>query len=158
MKKIIIALTALAFIAACTNQGSNTGITKQQGGTVVGGVLGGILGSNVGKGKGAIAGTIGGALLGAWAGSEVGASLDNADRAAASQAAQNSFEYGRTGVATSWSNPDSGNSGTVTPTKTYQSSGQTCREYTQTINVGGKNETAYGKACRQADGSWQIVN
>lgn len=32
-----------------------------------------------------------------------------------------------------------------------------CREYTVPITVGGRAETAYGKACRQPDGSWQIV-
>jgi hypothetical protein len=32
-----------------------------------------------------------------------------------------------------------------------------CREYSVPITVGGKEETAYGKACRQADGTWQIA-
>ncbi|MEE8203551.1 MAG: hypothetical protein V3R74_07315, partial [Alphaproteobacteria bacterium] len=32
-----------------------------------------------------------------------------------------------------------------------------CREYQTTVNVGGQVEQAYGTACRQPDGSWQIV-
>jgi hypothetical protein len=32
-----------------------------------------------------------------------------------------------------------------------------CREYSVPITVGGKEETAYGRACRQADGTWQIA-
>lgn len=32
-----------------------------------------------------------------------------------------------------------------------------CREYTVPITVGGKEEQAYGKACQQPDGTWQIV-
>ena len=49
--------------------------------------------------------------------------------------------------------------GTYTPVKTYQTdNGQYCREFQQTITVGGQTESAYGTACRQPDGSWQIVN
>ena len=33
-----------------------------------------------------------------------------------------------------------------------------CREYTQVVNIGGRNETAYGKACRQPDGQWKVVS
>jgi len=33
-----------------------------------------------------------------------------------------------------------------------------CREYQQTITVGGRTERAYGTACKQADGSWKIIN
>lgn len=33
-----------------------------------------------------------------------------------------------------------------------------CREFTKVVNVGGRAENAYGKACYQPDGSWQIVS
>ena len=53
----------------------------------------------------------------------------------------------------------------LAPDTTYQytivvrdTSGNTCREYQSTVTVGGKTEQAYGTACRQADGSWKIVN
>ena len=32
-----------------------------------------------------------------------------------------------------------------------------CREFTQTIEVGGKKEEGYGTACQQPDGSWKVV-
>ena len=55
--------------------------------------------------------------------------------------------------------PDSGNTGAVTPVRTYQTStGQYCREYTQTITIGGEKHKSYGTACRESDGSWKIVN
>ena len=38
------------------------------------------------------------------------------------------------------------------------SDGQYCREYQQTVTVGGRSEQAYGTACMQPDGSWRIVN
>lgn len=36
--------------------------------------------------------------------------------------------------------------------------GQDCREYQQTVMVGGQPSPAYGTACRQADGSWKIIS
>ncbi|MHB1203919.1 MAG: hypothetical protein ACYCZX_00005, partial [Rhodospirillaceae bacterium] len=36
-------------------------------------------------------------------------------------------------------------------------SSQYCREYQQQVSAAGRPRVAYGKACRQSDGSWQIV-
>jgi surface antigen len=100
---------------------------------------------NSGKGTGKLVGTALGALAGAYLGNQVGQSLDNADRAAMKQSAQYSLEATKVGHTSNWSNPDSGNSGTITPTNTYQApSGEYCREYQQTVTVGGKTEEAYG--------------
>jgi len=100
-----------------------------------------------------VASAVGGALLGGY----IGHRLDAKDKEIAALTASRAFENNRTGQPSSWSNPDTGNSGTITPTKTYQgASGQYCREYQQTITVGGEQHQAYGTACRQPDGSWQI--
>lgn len=156
-KQAVTALMAGALImplAGCETT-SGGGISKQQTGTVVGGVLGGVLGSTVGGGKGKVAATIAGALIGGLLGSSVGASLDRSDELQA----QRVLERNRVNQASTWRNPDTGNEVTVTPTRTYnRSSGQTCREYTTTVVIQGKRETAHGNACRQSDGSWQIVN
>lgn len=34
---------------------------------------------------------------------------------------------------------------------------QECREYQQTVTIDGKPQKAYGRACRQADGTWKTV-
>jgi len=79
--------------------------------------------------------------------------------AALTDAGRYALESTASGTATTWKNPDSGHSGAVTPKRTYQTaSGQYCREYTQTINVGGKKQQSYGTACRQPDGQWKIVS
>ncbi len=99
-----------------------------------------------------------GAALGALIGSEVGKSLDRAHRLAMQHATQNTLETAPSGSTSSWSNPDSGNSGTVTPTQTYQrSDGAYCREFTRTVTVGGRTQEACGTACRQPDGSLRII-
>ncbi|MGH6717746.1 MAG: RT0821/Lpp0805 family surface protein [Alphaproteobacteria bacterium] len=145
---------ALTLAACATDAGP-----KQTVGTLVGAGLGGLVGAQIGSGGGQLAAVAAGTLLGAYLGSEVGASLDRADQAYADQAAQGSLETAPSGQSSTWSNPDSGNSGTFTPTSTYQAaSGEYCREYQQTVTVGGQTEAAYGTACRQPDGSWKIVN
>ncbi len=36
--------------------------------------------------------------------------------------------------------------------------GAYCREFQQQVTIGGRTEDAYGTACQQPDGSWQVVN
>lgn len=155
MKKLISLIGVLLIIGACTSgQGQ-----KQTGGTLIGGGLGALAGSQIGSGKGQLVAVAIGALAGAFVGSEVGKSLDRADKLAMRDTTQRALETAPSGQAVAWRNPDSGNSGTIVPRPAVQTdSGQYCREYQQSINVGGKTEQAYGKACRQPDGSWMIVN
>lgn len=163
-KFVAIALTA-SLLAACQQGGapgsgvmSGGNINKQDIGTVAGAIGGGVIGSTMGKGAGRTATTIGGALIGGMIGSSIGQSLDNADRAAYNSTTQRALETAQPGQSLPWNNPKSGNSGTVTPSNYYQNAdGQYCREYTQTIMVGGQKEEGYGKACRQQDGSWKII-
>jgi hypothetical protein len=46
--------------------------------------------------------------------------------------------------------------GSVTATRESYVEGRQCREFRQTVEIGGKSEDAYGTACLQPDGSWQI--
>ncbi len=155
MKKIAVMIAVAAVIlAGCEGTGQ-----KQQMGTIIGAGLGALAGSQIGHGKGQLAAVAIGTLIGAGIGSEVGKSLDKADRLALEQANQKAFEYNPSGTAETWYNPDSGNSGSVVPKPAFKNSdGQYCREFTQTITVGGETHQGYGTACRQPDGSWKIVS
>lgn len=152
--RITAVLTALVILTGCiTGQGP-----KQTGGTFIGAGLGGLAGSQIGRGSGRLVAVGLGTLAGALVGNEVGRSLDQADQAYAQQTEQVALETVPTGSSINWSNPDTGHAGTVTPTYTYQApTGAYCREYQHTVYVGGRAENAYGTACRQPDGSWQIV-
>jgi len=153
VKKLVPVVLAAALVAGCAT-GSGP---KQTGGTLLGAGLGALAGSQIGSGKGQLAAVAIGALAGAYLGGEVGKSLDAADRQAMQSNAQNSLEYGRTGQTSSWRNPDSGHSGTFTPTRTYvNTAGSDCRDYESTIYVDGREETVVGQACRQPDGTWRI--
>lgn len=150
-----MATAAAVLLAGCQNMQDNP---KQTMGTILGAGTGALIGSQIGSGRGQMVGIAVGTLAGAMLGSEIGKSLDNADKAMSQRTAQASLENNRTGQTSSWRNPDSGNSGTYTPTKYYQSaSGQDCREFEQTITVDGLTERAMGRACRQPNGTWQVV-
>ena len=125
---------------------------REQQGMVIGGILGGVLGSQVGEGSGKTAATIVGTMAGAMIGGAVGRSMDETDRLRTSH----SLESVRTGVPSTWRNPDTGNQYTVVPTRTYDSGSAPCREYTVDAIIDGNREKAYGTACRQPDGSWQV--
>lgn len=157
MKKLALismSVAALALPACNTTEGMGN---KQLLGTGGGAVVGGLLGSQVGKGSGQLWATGAGVLLGALAGGEIGSSLDRADMAYAQQANQRAYTA-PVGERISWNNPQSGNSGYIVPTRDgYSSSGRYCREYHQSIVVGGKTQSGYGTACQQPDGTWEIV-
>lgn len=162
MNKFVLttALIASMSLAACAN-GQMGGIggmgTKQTVGAAGGAVLGGLAGSQIGDGKGRLIATGVGTLAGLFLGSEIGKSLDRADMAYANRAATTAHTA-PIGQQISWNNPESGNYGYVTPVNDgYTQSGQYCREYKQTIYVDGRQETGYGTACKQSDGTWQIV-
>lgn len=153
IKKLVPIAVAAALLSAC----STTGGTKQTVGSVGGAIAGGVIGSQFGGGTGRLIATGVGTLLGAFMGSEMGASLDKADQMAYQQATTRAYAA-PVGERVAWNNPQSGNYGSITTLRDgYASSGTYCREFQQTISVGGRAEQAFGTACRQPDGSWRIV-
>jgi surface antigen len=149
--KVVAAAVLIVALAGCAT-GDNT---KTAIGGVGGAALGGLIAAAAGAGGvGIAAGVIGGALLGGL----VGNMLDDRDKKMAAESANRALETAPSGKPVAWSNPDSGHSGTVTPVRTYQSDGTYCREYQQTVTIGGKQEQSYGTACRQPDGSWKTVS
>ena len=147
----ILALLVLISLTLISCEGNRTAVGGL-GGAAAGGFLGHALG-------GGTAGVIGGAIAGGLIGGAIGDRMDAADRRESERAAQRAFETAPAGQSTSWINPDSGNRGTITPERTFQTStGQYCREFRQTVTIGGEEQNAHGTACRQPDGSWRITN
>lgn len=157
MRQFSLAMMVLAMFSVTACQTLEGRGNKELIGGGSGAVLGGLLGSQVGGGSGAKWATGVGVLLGALVGSDIGRSLDKADMAYASRA-NTQAHTAPIGEPISWNNPESGNSGVVTPTRDgYSSSGRYCREYQQEIIVGGEKQQAYGTACQEPDGSWEII-
>ncbi|MBP9792235.1 MAG: glycine zipper 2TM domain-containing protein, partial [Rickettsiales bacterium] len=108
--------------------------TKQQTGTLIGGTAGALLGSRFGKGSGRIAATGLGAVAGAFIGNSIGENMDEQDKLKMQQTSNRALELSKSGQTSNWRNPDSGNSGAITPYQAYKNrDGEYCREYSQSI-------------------------
>jgi surface antigen len=149
MKKITLAALSFSLLLTGCAPMNNEGV-----GTISGGVIGGLIGSQFGGNSGKVAAAAGGALIGAYLGGQIGKTMDKVDR----MEMQRALETAPTGRSVGWSNPDNGNRYTVKPVRTYYHAQQPCREYITKAVIGGKPEQIYGKACRQTDGSWRVVN
>ncbi len=145
-----LAALCVLLTTGCANYQS----PQEQSGMVIGGVLGGVLGSQIGHGDGRTAAIILGSLAGAAVGGSVGRSMAETDRMKTAQ----TLETVRTGVPSSWRNPDTGNQYVVVPTRTYDAPEGPCRDYSIDAVIAGKKDKVFGTACRQSDGSWQVRN
>ncbi|MCW8931937.1 MAG: RT0821/Lpp0805 family surface protein [Gammaproteobacteria bacterium] len=73
------------------------------------------------------------------------------------EAAQVKATSANVGETIVWQEGDA--SGTVKTTRMGTStSGRQCREFQQTVTIGGKTEQAYGTACLKPDGAWELIN
>ena len=127
--------------------------TREESGALTGAAVGAAVGSTVGRGHGRILAVWLGAIVGANIGAAIGKHMDEHDRLKTSQA----LETKRTHTPTTWVNPDTRNTYTVTPTKTFTVAEGPCREFTLDATIGGSTEEIYGTACRQPDGSWKVI-
>lgn len=134
--------------------------SNELAGTTFGGIAGGAIGNQFGKGDGKVAATALGAVIGASVGGALGRSLDEQSRAMAEQATLQAVTSGSSDAYV-WENPaNSGGpaAGQVSVTRVgSNAAGQPCREYVSTVRIGGESQEAFGVACREADGSWRIV-
>lgn len=150
MRKCIIAgiIALLAVDMTGCTPGNNV-----PGSTLVGATAGGLIGSAIFHNT--VAGAIGGALIGGVIGDKIGEHMDATDRANM----QNAVANVPVGQEAQWTNAKQNTTYTVRPVRNYTSTDhQYCREYQTTVTVNGSVQKAYGKACRQPDGSWKIVN
>lgn len=86
------------------------------------------------------------------------ATSDFRDVALVSATISHVLERERTGVEVSWSNPDTGNAGSVVAERTYYIDGRTpCRDYRRTMRgSGGETLLVRGTGCRTAAGRWRL--
>ncbi len=150
MKRQGLLMVAVAVLAL----GTGGCATKEEQGALAGAVIGGAIGSTAGRGhRDRPLATFLGIVAGAMIGSTIGRYMDEQDRMRTAMV----LEKNRTGQASTWVNPDTGNRYTVAPTRTYETAEGPCREFTMDAIIGGRKQEIYGTACRQPDGSWKIV-
>lgn len=153
--RTLICTTLLLSLGACSWNESRS----ETLGTVIGGIAGAVVGSKLGKGTGRGITTVLGATLGAMWGQDIAKGLSDTDKIFSERTTQDALEYGKPGEQATWSNPDSGNSGTVSADEMYTNDdGEGCRQFETTVNVEDDTRTVTGTACRNADGEWQVVD
>ena len=160
MKKFSLLTLVVLFSGCAANVQTNSTQQgpKESAGAISGMIIGGALANDMaGDSRNKSLATVLGAFVGGVIGQNIGAQLDERDQLLAGEAYSTALEYNPTDKAAEWRNPDSGNYGRVIPVATYRQNGRYCREFTQEIFIGGEKQTGYGRACRQPDGSWEIV-
>jgi surface antigen len=157
--KLLAVAAACATLAACASSDPSAG-PRQESGTVLGAVTGGLLGASLGTNTGSrVAGAVIGAAAGGILGGAIGASLDEQERQRAYAAEMQALEYGEVGAPVGWRSDRRAAQyyGTVVPGPYYDTGGRRCREYSHTVYVNGRPQTARGTACRNPDGTWTPV-
>ena len=157
MKQQVTAGLIVALLTGCATMSES-----ETAGTVLGGVAGAVVGNQFGKGSGNTVATALGAIIGATAGRNIGRHLDETSRTRAGAAAEQALETAAVGESITWENSanESGaahGSATVTRQGT-DSEGRTCREFQQTVTIGGRQEQSYGTACRDQNGDWRLAS
>jgi surface antigen len=154
IRKSAVAVLAASFLlCACQTDSWGGGETF---GTLGGAAAGGLVGNAIGGHS--AAGTLLGVLIGGFAGNQLGGLVDDEDRKRAASAEQRAYTA-PIGQQITWNDPSNGHAGTITPVKEgyNNTTGAYCREFQQTITVGGQEKQGYGTACQQPDGTWKIV-
>ena len=148
-----VILASAVTLGGCANPPGTGPGPGEAIGTVGGAVGGALLGNMVGGGAGRVAATVAGGLIGGFLGNRVGNALDQNAQQQAYAAQVGAVQSGH---HTTWQS-DSYNGYVDAGPITTDSRG-TCRPYTHTIYINGQARRGQGMACRNPNGSWQIVS
>jgi surface antigen len=163
-----ILISTLALLALSTQTACTTSATSEAGDLGFNfATIGGLAGAGGGaygasrlplEGREQIAAIVGGTVLGGFIGYGIGAQIDKVDIAYQNLAAQRAL-VGAPGTRVAWSNPASGNAGSILATKQgVGRAGEECREvFVQTIGA-NRVDDRYEVLCRQPNGGgWRSM-
>ena len=139
-------VAGMLIVSGCVTTGSDYGSTNSP--------AGGLFASRGSAGKGAVASTIIAAMDGGLVGGTIGEGLDDADRRLALEVGIQALEYTARGQAVSGRARAQATAARSWPAQPYRVGSQDCRQYTQTVSIDGRRQSARGTACRNPDGSW----
>lgn len=153
---VILGSVFLSILGGCENNPKTA-----MGGLIGGGSLGGagyFLSKGVKGGKYTIPITVASTVIGGLIGSGIGQALDKTDQIHVMSTTHHALENVPSNVSSTWSNPKTLTSGSVTPKETFQkSSGEWCRKYSFHILHDQKVSSGNGLACRDNSGKWVSV-
>lgn len=150
MRKLAAAtLVVLVAVTGCTVM--DFGSSDQTGS-----ISGGLVNTPSSASNQKIVVSVTGASLGSLLSARVKEKLNQRDRENVDSAADRSF---RKGERVEWSNQKTGRRGYVQPGRIYKAtSGNLCRDFTNTILYKDREDVVNGTACQNEDGTWQIVS
>ena len=151
--KISGVVLAVLLLGGCAQTGPN-----ETTGMILGGATGAVVGSMFGGGTGTLVGTAIGTAIGSSIGANVGRQLDVAAKQQHEYAVARSLSSGNTITWNTVQHPsERKSSGRVEVLRsTRDGYNRLCREFQQTITIGGKTTTGYGTACQDRAGNWVI--
>lgn len=128
-------------------------------GVIVGGLIGGLIGNALGSGGGRTGATIAGVVVGGAIGGALTSNMDCEDRSYAYKSYYDGFNSDRPNSDYEWRNDHNGHYGRFHVESYYADpDGFRCANYRQTVTIEGQTRETRGRACRQPDGTWAIVN
>lgn len=126
-------------------------------GIIAGGLIGGLLGNAAGSGR--TGATIAGVVIGGAIGAALTNNLDCEDRSYAYRTYYDGFNSGRPNSRHQWRNPHNDHRGEFRVGSYYNDPyGFRCADFTQIAYIQRRPQEVHGRACRQPDGAWAIVN
>jgi surface antigen len=126
-------------------------------GVIAGALLGGILGNAVSHGNSGA--TVAGVVAGGALGFGLTQKMTCEDRSYAYKTYSEGFNAGRKDAYYDWSNPRNKDRGRFHVHDYYRDeSGFRCAYYDQTAYIKGHRERVEGRACRQPNGVWAIID
>ncbi len=126
---------------------------KKAIGAVMGGAIGGVIGAQMGEGTSRRIAILVGAAAGTLIGSHVGRKMDEADRACIGEALEKSGDN-RT---VAWASGDGSTTYRVTPLAPMPQTDPACRMFELQAATAAGSSTSKAQACRDADGSWRVI-
>ena len=150
-----LVLVVIVFCSACSTNNRMT--NGQMIGAIGGGIIGTYVGTQLGGGSGNLLFLVAGAALGGLTGYAYGDSLISSDRLRFKEAAKIAMDNIKDGQLYTWTNPETGVAGTITPIRSYYvENNQLCRDFEATIAVNkGIGETE-GRACKLGSDAWLV--
>lgn len=149
--RLTVALVALT-LAGCAAD-SGTGARQVEGNSLSAITSSLFSTSQGGSASGSVTGSVGATPAGGILSGPVGASLDERDRRRAAAAEKQALEHGQPGEPVGWRG-SAGRHGTIVPGVDYEIRGIRCRDFTHSIYIDRRPQTARTTACRNPDATW----
>ena len=151
----LLASVALLPLAGCDYVEQQTGMSKStQTGAVGGAAFGGIIAALADANPAWIAASI---ILGGVTGGVLGDYLGKQDAEKHAQSNLHALDTLGQGQTSSWSDPNTGNSGSTTVTSVMsRPDGGVCKGFTETVHTKSENVTKEATACKTPGHGWQI--